>query len=150
MSDIQGFRAFSWQPIDLLSQDYLNTVNGNIQALHNYMPRTAYGGEEGTIAYRQSVKILSGRKLIAPTGKKKDSRDVNVQFASFFSGGCRPNISTGINANIQNNIYVTFSGNGSLLPDNTGMTIHVQVAKEADEKSHLARRIFVHYNAIGY
>ena len=146
--DIPGYTAIHWEPLDLLSAESMNRMSANIQAIHNFMPRarwTAPGGHRDV-----GVKILSGRHLIPR--KKGNESTATVRFGGFFSGGCQPNITTGINSRMQQNVYCTFSGTegSGLTPNNDGFVLHVQIAKEDGEKKKIARNIWIHWQAMGY
>jgi hypothetical protein len=151
MSDITGFYAFSWEPLDLISLEAMNQLNSNVNALHNFMPRGAFTTDQGLFR-REQVKMMSGRIIVPKTKKKIDEASVDVSFPQFFSQGCDPNVTIGINSRNQPNLFVTFRGKPGtgLLPDITGFQIDVLVAAEDGEKSHIARPFFVHWQAMGY
>lgn len=147
--EIPGYRAVHWEPLDLISDEVMDRISGNIQAIHDYTPRAFWTA--GDNAFRDmGVKIASGRTLIPR--QKENEVTATVNFRGFFSNNCQPNISTGINARQQQNIYCTFSGKqgAGLTPNNDGFILHVQIAKEDGEKKKIARNIWIHWIAVGY
>lgn len=146
--DIPGYRGQHWEPLDVLSHESLNRMSSNIQLIHDYMPRTRWTA--GTSVRENTVKIISGRKIIPK--QKGNETTVEVGFGNFFSGGCQPNITTGINSRAMQNVYCTFSGKpgAGLTPNNDGFILHVQIAKEDGERKKIARNIWIHWQAMGY
>lgn len=146
--DIPGYRAVHWEPLDVISDEVMDRMSSNIQAIHDYTPRARWSA--GTLTHTQGIKISSGRHLIPK--QKGNEATATVRFGGFFSGNCQPNITTGINARMQQNIYCTISGTpgAGLTPNNDGFVLHVQIAKEDGEKKKIARNIWVHWIAMGY
>lgn len=147
---IPGYRALTWEPLDLLSDWNMDQLVSNIQAVHDYTPRAKYTAQGGTTRQEQ-IKILSGRTIVPKNGKK-DEVSVNVGFAGFFSSNCQPNVTIGINARRQQNIFCTFRGQPGtgLLPDNTGMQLDILIASEQGEKKTIAQPFYIHWQAMGY
>jgi hypothetical protein len=135
--------------MDLLSDWGFDQLTSNIQALHDYTPRARYTA--ANIAREEQVKIASGRIIIPKQGKKTEA-SAHVRFGGFFTAGCQPNISTGVNARAQNNIYCTFRGipGSGLLPDHNGMQIDILIGEEDGEKKKIAAPFYVHWTAMGY
>jgi len=147
--EIPGYRAVHWESLDIISDEVMDRISGNIQAIHDYTPRALWTVGD-SMARDQGIKIASGRVLIPRQGKNETT--ANVGFRGFFSNNCQPNITTGINARQQQNIYCTFSGRpgAGLTPNNDGFVLHVQIAKEDGEKKKIARNIWIHWQAMGY
>lgn len=149
MSDLTpGYHALHFEPMDILSDDVMDRLSANIQAVHDYTPRALWTASNTRHSF--GIKIASGRKLI--TKQAGNEVAIEVSFAGFFSPGCQPNITTGINARMQQNLYCTFSGRpgAGLTPNNDGMIVHLQVAKEDGEKKKIARNVWIHWIAMGY
>lgn len=144
---IPNFRPIAWEPLDVISGEMLNQMNSNMSLLNDYTPRAKWMHADAS--HTKGLKILSGKKLIARQPKKSEV-NVRVGFGAWFSPGCQPNVTTGINSRQIQNIYCTFSGLDWLTPTNEGMRLHVQIAKEADEKKNIARNIWIHWTAVGY
>jgi hypothetical protein len=152
---ITGYRAITFEPSDLLSDWVLDQMNSNIQALHDYTPRAKYTATERGVSTginrEEQIKIASGRVLIPKQGKKNEASE-SVNFRGFFTNGCQPNVSLGVNSRQQQNIYCTFSGlpGHGLLPDHNGFTVHILIGEEDGEKKKIARPFYVHWVAMGY
>lgn len=146
--DIPGYRAIHWEPLDVISDESMNRMSANIQAIHDYTPRALWS-EPGN-RHNKSIKIASGRKMIP--SQKGSEATAEVNFGFFFSSGVKPNVTIGINAKQQQNLYCTFSGlpGTGLLPNSNGFLIHLQVAKEDGEKKKIARNVWIHWQAMGY
>ena len=150
---IQGYRALSFEPSDLLSDWAFDQLTSNIQALHDYTPRSLYtaGNQGGGVSREQNIKIASGRVIIPKQGKKNEA-SVGVRFRGFFTAGCQPNVALGINSRNQQNIYATFRGipGTGLLPDHNGMQIDILIGEEDGEKKKIVQPFYVHWTAMGY
>lgn len=147
---IRGYRAITWEPQDLLSDWAFDQMTQNIQALHDYTPRGRYTAAHQGINREEGIKIASGRVIIPKQGKKNEA-SANVAFGNFFTPGCQPNVTIGINARQQQNIYCTFRGlSGANLPDHNGLHIDILIGEEDGEKKKIAQPFYVHWSAMGY
>lgn len=148
---IPGYRALTWEPSDLLSDEAFDQMTQNIQALHDYTPRAKYTAVPQGITRVEGVKILSGRVIIPKQGKKNEA-SAGVHFKGFFTPNCQPNVSLGINSRNQQNIYATFRGipGTGLLPDHNGFRIDILIGEEDGEKKKIAAPFYVHWTAMGY
>ncbi len=148
---ITGYRAITWEASDLLSDWAFDQLTSNIQALHDFTPRSRYTAAHQGISREEQVKIASGRVIIPKQGKKNEA-SAAVRFGGFFTPGCQPNVSLGINARNQQNIYATFRGilGTGLLPDHNGFQIDILIGEEDGEKKKIAAPFYVHWTAMGY
>ena len=148
---IPGYRALSFEPSDLLSDWAFDQLTSNIQALHDYTPRGRYTAASQGISREAGIKIASGRVIIPKQGKKNEA-SAGVRFGGFFTPGCQPNVSIGVNSRNQQNIYCTFRGipGTGLLPDHNGLQIDILIGEEDGEKKKIAQPFYVHWTAMGY
>lgn len=148
---IRGYRAITFEPLDLLSDYAMDQLTSNIQALHDYTPRASYTVATQNIRREENVKLASGRVIIPKQGKKTEE-NAPVRFGGFFTPGCQPNVTLGINARAQQNIYAVFRGfqGTGLLPDHNGFQVHILIGEEKGEKAKIAQPFYVHWHAMGY
>lgn len=143
-----SFVGVQWQPLDIIDDDKMRQLSDNIQYVHDETPRALFNaGRAG--GRKQGVKIASGYATI-PRAPKKAAASVTVGFASFFSPGCRPKITTGIMSPTKQNIYVTFRGRNKLEPDSTGVIFEVEIGEKDKEKSRIGHSFAIHWIAMGY
>jgi len=143
-----AFVGVQWQPLDLIDEAKMDDLANSVQWVHDNTPRAKY--RQGHASSRtQGVKILSGKKQF-PKMPKKDSHTYSINFGNFFSSGCRPMITTGVNSSTQNNIFVTFRGFKDVMPDHNGMYLEIQVGEANGEKSKINETMHIHYIAVGY
>lgn len=148
---IRGYKAVTWDPTDLLSDWAFDQMTQNIQLIHDFTPRGRYTAAAQQINREEGVKIASGRVIIPKQGKKNEA-SAGVRFQGFFTPGCQPNVSLGINSRNQQNIYATFRGipGTGLLPDHNGFQIDILIGEEDGEKKKIAQPFYVHWVAMGY
>ena len=148
---IKGYKAITWEPQDLLSDWAFDQMTQNIQLIHDFTPRGRYTAAHQGISREEGVKIASGRIIIPKQGKKNEASE-GVRFGNFFTAGCQPNVSIGINSRNQQNIYCTFRGipGTGLLPDHNGMQVDILIGEEDGEKKKIAAPFYVHWTAMGY
>lgn len=147
---IDGYKAITWEPLDLVSDWNMDQMTANIQAVHDFTPRAKYT-VQGGISTAENVKILSGRRVVPKNGKSPE-QSVDVGFGTFFSSNCQPNVTIGINSRVQQNIFATFRGQPGqgLAPNSTGMRVDILIAEEAGEKKKIAQPFYIHWQAMGY
>lgn len=143
-----SFTPMTWEPLDLISDDKMDNLVNNIQWVNDNTPRAMY--TSNTVTRKEGVKIASGRIIVPKKGKQHET-SVEVNFPSFFTPGSSPNITTGINARSQQNIYAVFRGKPGtgLLPDNTGFQLDILMGQEDGEKRKIVQPFWVHWQAMG-
>lgn len=143
-----SFTPMTWEPLDLISDDKMDNLVNNIQWVNDNTPRALYSSN--TITRKEGVKIASGRIIVPKKGKQHET-SVEVNFPAFFTPGSTPNITTGINARNQQNIYAVFRGKPGtgLLPDNTGFQLDILMGQEDGEKRKIVQPFWVHWQAMG-
>lgn len=140
------FNVVSWSPSDSLSPDKLQTMSDNDVYLLNNMARAQYNGSG--IKKDTGIKIASGLALI--TARKARYATVPVSFNSYFSQSCKPQVTTGVVANSQRQIWVTVQGTGAnLLPTTDGFQITAYVDTLTKIKK-ITRNFYVAWHALGY
>ena len=148
---VSPFVGVQWQPLDLLDQSKMDAMANGIQYVHDNTPRARVGVGSGA-ARDQQVKIAAGRVQI-PRKPKDDNHTEPVWFGNFFSGGCAPLVTLGVQSRLQRNIYTTFEGIDKQAPDQRGMRINVEVgetAGKANDKDKIRRTFQVHWMAMGW
>lgn len=148
---VSPFVGVQWQPLDLLDQSKMDAMANGIQYVHDNTPRARVGVGSGA-ARDQQVKIAAGRVQI-PRNTKKDSHTEPVWFGNFFSSGCAPLVTLGVQSKMQNNIYAVFEGIDKQAPDQRGMRITIEIgetAGKANEKDKIRRSFQVHWIAMGW
>jgi hypothetical protein len=145
MSSAQ-FNVISWNPNDALSPDKLQTMSDNDVYLLNNMARAQYNGSG--IKKDTGIRIASGLALI--TARKSRYATVAVNFNSYFSQSCKPQVTTGIVADSQRQIWATLQGPGAnLLPTSDGFQITAYVDTLTKIKK-ITRNFYVSWHALGY
>ena len=141
------FKSVQWSPGELIGEDKMDDLGSNQTWLRDNTPRAFYTFPGG--ARRDTgIKIAAGRVLIPPgTG---DSASATVRFNNFFSSGCNPIITTGVNASFNRRIFCVFNGFGDLQPDHTGFQVYVNVAAELAKFDSIQSRFWVTWQALGY
>lgn len=149
---VEPYRAISWAPYEVLTETRMNQSENNLQWLHDNTPRALYTGprEEGaSINRREGIRIASGRAVFSK--RDSDRATTSVQFGSFFSEYCSPNITLGLLTNGQRKIFVVHSGLGNqLVPDHRGFDISVEVAAADEKNDAILKKFWVSWMAMGY
>jgi hypothetical protein len=139
------YRAFTFQPYELVTDDMMNQVSANVQWLYENSPRVLY--TSGRLKRKEGVRICSGK--VAFQKQKDDQAQVTVHFSDFFSRFCEPNITLGLLSQGENKIFVSHSGINSLIPNHTGFRIRVEVAAEK-KRDKIAKQFYVSWQAMGH
>lgn len=144
------YRAVSWEPLDLVGDDKMDQLANNIQYVYENTPRIKYTTPEGIRRF-EGIKIASGRVVI-PKKPKSDAASIAVRFGNFFSPGCEPNVTTGLNLPVHIPVTVSFRGfeGTGLIPDHNGFQINVKVNESKKDKDNISRSFLVHWSAQGY
>ena len=144
------YRAISWQPRDLLGDDKMDQMNSNVQWLFENTPRGMFTTPEGIRRF-EGIRIASGRAVI-PKKPKADTHAVRVGFNNFFSTGCEPNITLGLNMAVNQPMTCNFRGyeGTGMQPDHNGFVIAVRNNATNKAKDVLSRSFMVHWIAMGY
>jgi hypothetical protein len=140
------YRAVSFKPYELLTDDALNQNASNIQWLFENTPRVLY--TTNRLKRAEGVRIACGRAAFEK--KNNDQASQAVHFNNFFSQGCQPIITTGIVSTGQRKIFCTMSGLGQLHPTNQGFRLQVEVAATVQKYDKIAKQFWVTWMAMGY
>lgn len=149
---ITPFVGVQWQPLDLIDEAKMDDMSNAIQFVHDNTPRVKVGVGSGA-ARSQGVKIAAGRVTFARNANKSEA-SASVDFGNFFSSGCIPLITTGVQSKVQQNIFCTFQGwNDRQAPDQRGMLINIEIGEQAGKsqsKNKIQRSFQVHWMAMGW
>lgn len=140
------FRAVSWAPSDLITEDKMDQMAANMNWLRDNTPRghyRAYG-----VNKKDQIKIAAGLALI--TARKQNFAAKRVSFGNFFTPRARPIVTTGIVSDKQRRIHVTIDGIGQLHPDHTGFDVHVSIDATNKKNNRILRNFYVSWQALGY
>lgn len=141
------FNAVNWTPNELVGQRKMNTMTNNAEWLYANTPRAIYT-LPGGLRRVEGTKLASGRVII--TKRNKDSATVEVRFGNYFTARCEPNITTGIIAASQPQVFDSIRGIGRLIPDNRGFQVTVNIAAQNARRDKITRSFYVAWQAMGY
>src|SRR5690349_8715659 len=125
---IAPFVGVQWQPLDLIDESKMDDMSNAIQFVHDNTPR-ARVEVPGAGGRTQGLRIAGGRVTI-PRNGKKDQHVEGVLFAGFFTGGCSPIVTLGVQSKNQQDIFHTFYGLDAAAVDHRGMNISIEVGGE--------------------
>jgi hypothetical protein len=140
------YRAFSFQPYELLSSEMTNQLNNNIQYLYENTPRVLY--TVARIKRAEGVRIACGKVVFER--QKNDQAGEAVHFSNFFSSGCQPVITTGILSTGQRKIFATYTGLNSTHPTHNGFRLRVEIDASNKKKDSITKQFWVTWIAMGY
>jgi hypothetical protein len=143
---MSAFKALNWSPNEMLGESKIDAMTDNSEFLFANTPRALY--TLPGVARVEGVRLCSGRALI--TARASDSAGVTVSFGNYFSNGCQPIITTGVNIEGTVQIHCVFHGIGMLIPDHTGFQIEVNVDTPTKATDKIARSFYVSWQALGY
>src|SRR6478752_1045795 len=103
MANWSGWKIISWSPNDPITDDKMNNMVNNDNLLKQNMVQGRYRGYSKT--RDDGIRLMGGLALI--TARKAANATVGVNFAGFFTQGCRPIVTTGTISKAQRNISVT-------------------------------------------
>jgi len=147
MSLTSNWKAITWSPNDVITDEKLQGMVANDELLKNNVLQTTYRGNSGSQS--QGLRLLAGTATISST-KKSASAARSISFGSFFSSNVKPIISTGLVSKNQRQVFLTVSGQGNIvIPNNKGMVVHVFVAPSSKKKN-ITNTLYVHWHALGY
>lgn len=143
------FRALTFVKGETITKDKMDQLQANYQWINDNTPRSRLFLSTNNLLDTRMV-VIGGRVLIRRS-RKRDDATVGVRFGSAFAPECRPNVTTGINADFQRQIFCVVNGfRGLVVPDATGCQIQVNMAKYKGKKDIIKKNFYVHWSAIGY
>lgn len=140
------FRAVSWAPNDLISEDKMDQMAANMNWLRDNTPRAHYRAHG--VNKKDQIKIAAGLALI--TARKQPYASRRVSFGNFFSPNSRPIVTTGVISAKQRRIHVTVDGIGQLHPDHTGFDVHIRIDANTKKNMRVLRNFYVSWQAMGW
>lgn len=140
------YKAVSWGD-EYLSTEKLNQMTSNDQWLYENMPKmnfNTYGVKKTT-----GVKVMAAICIVPASTASSSSATFN--FGTFFSPGCKPVITTGvqITQNTRWRNHAVIAGLSSYTPDHRGMKISL-LANELSAAYNSIRTTYVHFIAVGW
>jgi hypothetical protein len=143
---ITEYTPVSWAPNDPITTEKLNTMVANTQLLFERTPKTLYNAHG--IVKDKGVKIFSA-KVTMPAGTTANSW-ARVYFGNFFSVGCQPVITIGVNAYGQTRYHHNFSGVGPVTPDHRGVDVRIQADEINPANNKVSKALYMNIIAIGW
>src|ERR1044072_2933175 len=140
------YKAVTWgdEPI---YKDKLKQMTNNEQWLFENSPVVNYNTYG--IKRNAGLKIMAGIAVV-PTSKTSSST-VTVNFGTFFSSGCKPVITTGIQpTGARSRIHVSIKGISGYYPDHRGMIVMAGMDDLSAKNNVMTARVYVHFIAIGW
>lgn len=135
-----------WSDDDIITPSKLQKMSSNLDYVNSKRPDIAI--TYGPIANRQQgLKILCGMAPINAPNEKFASFTVN--FAGWFTAGCRPCITTGIYSE-NRRVHTTIRGLVDLQPDEKGFKVIVASDLPNEATNVLGGRIYIPWTAFGY
>lgn len=141
------FVAVGWQPNQLIDEDSLDTISNNLLFLRNELVDGTYTNLNGASTINTGIKLLCGRALITP--RNNDSATVQVNFASVFTAGTSPVVTTSITSKNKIQIFHKINGIGQLHPDHQGFEASVNLFYDSKKKDKIKSTICVNWIAMG-
>lgn len=140
------FRAVSWAPSDLITEDKMDQMAANMNWLRDNTPRGHYRAHG--VNKKDQIKIAAGLALI--TARKQRHAARRVSFGNFFTPRSRPIVTTGVISSKNRQVHVTIDGIGQLHPDHTGFDVHVMVEGTNKKNNRILRNMYISWQALGY
>lgn len=142
------YRAITWAPDELLSEDKMDQLLNNVQWIYENTPRATYSLSDSVVR-AENVRLACGRVTIPAV--KSDNSGANVSFPNFFSPGCTPIITTGVVSKGQRHVFCVVNGLGEALqPDYRGFGIWINVAEPDKTKDLIQATMYLNWMAMGY
>lgn len=140
------FKVVSWAPLDPITDEKLDAMVNNDNWLRDNSMRGRYSANG--VNRVEGIRMLSGLALI--TAGKAATASRSVSFGNYFSGACKPIVTTGIVSAAQRQIFATIDGPGSKpQPTRDGFQVHVFV-ESTNKKKKIARNFYVSWIALGF
>lgn len=140
------FVAVTWQPNQLLDEDTLDTISNNLIYLNNKMINSKYTQLNGGIS-DSGIKLLCGRALITP--QSGDTANIRVNFASIFTAGTNPVVTTSITSANKVKVFHIINGIGQLHPNHIGFDCKVNLDYDSKKKDKIKSTMCVNWIAMG-
>lgn len=112
--------------------------------LYENMARVYYNNG-GSIKRSTGLKIMAGAIYVAPN--KANYMRKTVSFGSYFSAGCKPIITTGLNASYGTRSHLTFYGLNGISVDHQGAIFTLYASNPA---SKFVSGVYINWVAVGY
>lgn len=140
------FVAVTWQPNQLLDEDTLDTISNNLIFLNNKMVNAKYTQLNGGIN-EGGLKLLCGRTLITP--RNSDTANIRVNFASIFTAGTNPVVTTSITSANKVQVFHVINGIGQLHPNHIGFECKINLFYDSKKKDKIKSTMCVNWIAMG-
>ena len=142
------FRALSFVNHEVITRDKMDQLQADYQWINDNTPRGRLYRDGGVLDYQ--LMLVAGKSLIR-RNRKRDDQKVGVRFAKAFHPNCRPNVTTGVVADFQRQIFCTVHGpKGVNYPNYTGFEISVNIAADNKKQDVIKKNFYVHWSAMGY
>lgn len=140
------FVAVTWQPNQLIDEDSLDQISNNLIFLRNQMVDGKYMQLNSGVT-DTGLKLLCGRALITP--RNSDTATVRINFASMFTVGTVPVVTTSITSSNRIKIFHTIRGIGSFHPNHQGFEAKVNLDYDSKKKDKIKSTLCVNWIAMG-
>ena len=140
------FVAVTWQPTQLIDEDSLDQISNNLIFLRNQMVDGKYMQLNSGVT-DTGIKLLCGRGLIAP--RNSDSATLRINFASMFTAGTNPVITTSITSSNKVKIFHVINGIGTFHPNHLGFEAKVNLYYDSTKKDKIKNTLCINWIAMG-
>lgn len=149
-----AYRAVSFKQHDIMTRDLMDQLQQDLQYVNDNTPRGRLfkNASNGTTLQDDLLVVICGRAKMNRNRKKPDTQ-ATVKFGAAFDPSCTPNVTTGICADHQRNLFVVVNGpKGQTLPDSTGFEIYAVVQDDPTTKKTdvIKKDFWVHWMAMGF
>jgi hypothetical protein len=141
------FVAVGWQPNQLLDEDSLDALSNNLIYLRDEMVDGTYTNLNGAVV-STGLKLLCGRAIITG-GRNTDTATIRVNFASVFTAGTNPVVTTSITSANKVQVFSVINGIGQFHPDHQGFECKVQLDYDSKKKDKIKSQLCVNWIAMG-
>lgn len=133
---------------DVLTTEFVDQMQSNLQWLYENTPRGRWYYDEGI---RDSGLVIKSGRIHIPRTKNKNTVLKSVAFHNDFSPKCRPNVTLGICASADKEIFAVVNGpNGKTLPTSDGFDIKVHVRAGSSDGWNIAKGLYIFWQAAGW
>lgn len=143
-----SFKNVTWGTGDHFWKGKLSQMAQNDQWLFENTPRINYNA--WGVNKTGGVRILAGIALV--TKRTGRGGNVAVSFGSFFSPGCKPIITVGINnlAQLVNSNYNLMGPGSATVPDHRGFRIAAYTTDAVASRNKITHGIYFNWIAVGW
>lgn len=143
---VTEYTPVTFAPGDPLTIEKMNALANNMQLLYEKTPKTLY--KAYGITKDKGIRVYSTVLTIPPI--KAVQGWGTVYFGNFFSVGCKPVITLGVNAWPQHRYHTNFSGINQVLPDHRGVQVRIQADELNVKNNKVSKTVYVNVTAIGW